>query len=88
MNLANLANLAKAPSMPDSVKIRSKTTINYTILTWQRPKTGKVKGYYVLIRETTSPVWQKKIFTTQTEITLALFKGQLFFCCSIGIRRW
>src|SRR4051812_38232482 len=46
MNLSNLANLAKAPSMPDSVKIETKRLTNYSSLLWQKPKTAKVKGYY------------------------------------------
>src|SRR5439155_11924656 len=69
-NLCNLANLAKAPPMPDSVKIEVRRLTNSSYITWQQPKTGKVKGYYVLMRETTSAVWQKKIFTSQTEMRL------------------
>jgi Zn-dependent M28 family amino/carboxypeptidase len=79
MNLSNLANLAKAPSMPDSVKIEVRRLSNYTNLSWQTAKTGKVKGYYVLMRETTSPVWQKKLFTSQTEISLPYSKDNYFF---------
>ncbi|MBP6024307.1 M20/M25/M40 family metallo-hydrolase [Ferruginibacter sp.] len=79
MNLANLANLAKAPSMPDSVKMDVKKLSNNTYLFWNKPKSGTVKGYYVLIRETTSAVWQKKIFTTATTITLPYSKDNYFF---------
>ncbi|MEO6541136.1 MAG: M20/M25/M40 family metallo-hydrolase, partial [Ferruginibacter sp.] len=45
VNLANLANLSKAPFAPDSVKIEVKKLTNSTLLNWQAPKTGKVKGY-------------------------------------------
>jgi len=79
MNLANLANLSKAPPMPDSVKIETRRLTNVTSLSWQAPKTGKVKGYYVLLRETTSPVWQQKMFTTETTITLPYSKDNYFF---------
>ncbi len=79
MNLANLANLSKAPAMPDSVKMDVKKLSNSTSLFWQAPKTGNVKGYYVLLRETTSPVWQKKIFTAQTTVTLPYSKDNYFF---------
>lgn len=79
MNLANLANLAKSPQMPQDVKIDVRRLTNFTILNWKAPKTGKVKGYYVLMRETTSPVWQKKIFTTQNEIQLPYSKDNYFF---------
>ena len=78
-NLANLANLAKAPAMPDSVKMEVKKLTNSTLLYWQTPKTGKVKGYYVLIRETTSAFWQKKIFTAENEMRLPFSKDNYFF---------
>jgi hypothetical protein len=79
MNLANLTNLSKAPPMPDSVRIETRRLTNTSSLSWQAPKTGKVKGYYILMRETTSPVWQKKIFTTETMITLLYSKDNYFF---------
>jgi hypothetical protein len=79
LNLCNLANLAKAPAMPEEVKIDVKDLTNYSHLFWKAPKTGGQKGYYVLIRETTSPVWQKKIFTKETEIALPYSKDNCFF---------
>jgi hypothetical protein len=79
MNLANLANLAKAPPMPDSVKMDVKKLGNSTYLFWNKPQTDVVKGYYVLIRETTSAVWQKKIFTPETAIILPYSKDNYFF---------
>ena len=79
LNLCNLANLAKAPAAPQQVTIEVKRLSNYTSLTWQAPATGLVKGYYVLIRETTSPVWQKKIYTEATEIRLPYSKDNYFF---------
>lgn len=79
MNLANLANLAKAPAMPDSVKMDVKRLGNSTSLYWNKPKAGKVKGYFVLVRETTSPVWQKKIFTAATNMLLPYSKDNYFF---------
>lgn len=79
LNLANLSNLAKAPTVPAEVKIEVKNLSNSTSLSWTAPKYGKVKGYYILIRETTSPVWQKKIFTSDNEITLPYSKDNYFF---------
>ena len=79
LNLSALSNLAKAPPPPDSVKIDVKSLGNYSKLFWHSPKTGTVKGYYVLVRETTSAVWQKKIFTSQTELTLPMSKDNYFF---------
>ena len=79
LNLCNLANLAKAPGMPDSVKIEVKRLTNFTQLYWQAPKFGKPKGYYVLMRETTSAFWQKKFFTTDTAMQLPYSKDNYFF---------
>lgn len=79
MNLSTLANLAKAPGMPQEVKIEVRRLTNYTILNWKAPKYGKVKGYYVLMRETNWPFWQKKFYTTQQEIQLPYSKDNYFF---------
>lgn len=79
VNLANLANLSKSPGMPDSVKMEVKRLTNSTLLYWQMPKIGKPKGYYVLVRETTSAFWQRKIFTTETEMRLPYSKDNYFF---------
>jgi len=79
MNLSNLANLAKAASMPEEVKIEVKKLSNNTLLSWNAPKSGKVKGYYILQRETTSAFWQKKYFTTEKEYLLPFSKDNYFF---------
>ena len=79
MNLANLSNLAKAPAMPEEVKVDVKNLTNSTSLFWQKPKTGNTSGYYILMRETTSPVWQKKFFTNDTQIKLPYSKDNYFF---------
>ncbi|MCC8409291.1 M28 family metallopeptidase [Mucilaginibacter sp. UR6-1] len=78
MNLSNLANLAKSPQAPQEVNIAVVALSNSTGLSWKAPA-GKAAGYYVLMRETTSPVWQKKIFTTDTSITLPYSKDNYFF---------
>ena len=79
LNLANLANLAKAPSVPRDVKIDVKNLSNNSSLSWQMPENGKVKGFYILIRESQSPMWQKKIFTSKNSITLPYSKDNFFF---------
>ena len=79
LNLCNLANLAKAPSMPQEVQVDVKRLTNYTDLSWKAPASGKVKGYYVLIRETTSAFWQKKLYTGETNIKLPYSKDNYFF---------
>ncbi len=86
LNLANLANLAKAPAMPQTVKIDVSRLSNISNISWQAPKTGKVKGYYILLRETTSAFWQKKIFTDQLEMVLPYSKDNYFFAVqSVGV---
>ena len=79
MNLSTLANLAKSPSVPQDVRVETRRLTNYTNLTWKVPVSGKVKGYYVLMRETTSPVWEKKMFTTDTKMDLSYSKDNYFF---------
>jgi hypothetical protein len=79
LNLANLANLAKSPGMPQNVEVEVRNLTNGTQLMWKAPAIGKVKGYYILMRETTSAVWQKKIFTTETEVKLPYSKDNYFF---------
>ncbi|MDQ6889079.1 MAG: M20/M25/M40 family metallo-hydrolase [Bacteroidota bacterium] len=79
LNLSNLANLAKAPSIPQEVKIEVTRLSNTTSLNWKRSNSGREKGYYVLIRETTSPVWETKLFTADTKIILPYSKDNYFF---------
>lgn len=79
VNLASLANLAKSPSMPQDVILDVRGLGNSTNLNWKAPKSGKVKGYYVLMRETAMPYWQKKFFTTNLKISLPYSKDNYFF---------
>lgn len=79
INLSNLANLSKAPAMPEQVKVETKKLENFTSLSWKKPTTGTVKGYYILMRETTWPIWQKKFFTTETNYQLPFSKDNYFF---------
>ncbi len=79
LNLSNLANLAKSPSMPLEVKVDTRKLTNFTNLSWKVPKSGNVKGFYVLMRETTSAFWQKKFFTTDTKMDLPYSKDNYFF---------
>ncbi len=79
LNLANLANLAKSPGMPADVKVEVRGLTNSTSLSWKAPVYGHCKGYYVLMRETTSPLWQRKTFTTAVDIELPYSKDNYFF---------
>lgn len=82
VNLATLANMAKAPAPPQQVTIEVRNLTNGTALYWQAPKTDatrKAKGYYVLMRETHMPYWQKKFFTTKLGMTLPYSKDNYFY---------
>ncbi|QDH79777.1 M20/M25/M40 family metallo-hydrolase [Echinicola soli] len=79
VNLAVLASLASAPSVPLEVGIDVSQLTNSTTLRWQAPHNGEAKGYYVLMRETSSPVWEKKFFTENTSLTLPYSKDNYFF---------
>jgi hypothetical protein len=65
--------------MPQTVSLVMEGLGNSTSINWKAPATGRVKGYYVMMRETTSPVWQKKFFTTANEIKLPYSKDNYFF---------
>ena len=79
LNLCNLANLAKSPSVPQEVRVETRRLTNFTNLSWKAPKAGKVKGYYILMRETMSAFWQKKFFTTDMKMDLPYSKDNYFF---------
>jgi hypothetical protein len=79
VNLIALASLAKAPGQPKEVKMRINLD-NITYLNWEAPATGpKPKGYYVLIRETFQPFWEKKLFVTDLKAALPYSKDNYFF---------
>lgn len=78
-NAAGLATLAGAPAPPANVGLMT-TELGYnTVLRWNKNKESDVSGYYVSYRETSSPVWQKKTFTTDTTMTLKISKDEFLF---------
>jgi hypothetical protein len=80
INLATVANLALAPYEPANCGIVVSGLTNKTTLKWEIPSRGeKPSGYYILIRETWQPIWEKKLFVTGTEITLPYSKDNYFF---------
>lgn len=80
LNLATLANLAWSPYEPASPIIDTSRLGNTSTLAWQAPESGnKPAGYYVLMRDTSSPTWQKKFWTTDTTITVPYSKDNYFF---------
>jgi len=79
MNLASLANLALAPREPLNVGVVTSGLTNKTILKWENPVGEKPAGYYVVMRETTSPVWEKKFFITGNTASLNYSKDNYYF---------
>jgi hypothetical protein len=60
VNGAALANLARAPAPPRSVTIDPAPSYD-TKLSWEPGQATGIAGYAVLVRETTSPIWQRRI---------------------------
>lgn len=79
MNVSNLANLAKSTPAPKEVSLLVSDLSNSTTLFWKASPSANLGGYYVLMRETTSPVWQKKFFTKELLVTLPYSKDNYFF---------
>jgi hypothetical protein len=80
MNLSVLADLASAPAEPQAVGIITSGLTNRTQLKWEAPATGKKPaGYYVLMRETSSPYWEKKFYVTDTHADIGYSKDNYFF---------
>jgi hypothetical protein len=80
INLSTIANLALAPYEPANCGIVTSGLTNKTTLRWEAPSKGvKPAGYYILMRETYQPLWEKKIFVTGTEVTVPYSKDNYFF---------
>lgn len=80
INLATIANLALAPYEPVNCGMVTGGLTNKTTLRWESPAKGvKPAGYYILMRETYQPLWEKKIFVTGNEVTLPYSKDNYFF---------
>ena len=79
VNVAVLANLAKSPPRPQDVLMDIKDLSNSTKLSWEKPTSGKIKGYQVLYRETHHSVWTHKIFTKENSYTVPLSKDNFIF---------
>jgi acetylornithine deacetylase/succinyl-diaminopimelate desuccinylase-like protein len=62
MNAAALASLGMAPPPPIDAGIDISELDHDTALTWKHSGAGDLAGFYICIRETTAPQWQRKIF--------------------------
>ncbi|MBI5730793.1 MAG: M20/M25/M40 family metallo-hydrolase [Ignavibacteriales bacterium] len=79
VNAAVLSSLALAPDAPQNVGVVVSGLANTTTLKWKAPQGKTPKGYFVLMRETYQPLWEKKFLTDKTEITLPYSKDNYFF---------
>lgn len=79
VNVSVMANLAKSTQPPINVLMDVKELSNDTKLSWEKPISGKIKGYNILVRETDSSVWTTRTFTTETSFTVPLSKDNFFF---------
>lgn len=80
INLATMANLALAPYEPVNCGVVTSGLTNKTTLKWSDPEQGeKPAGYYILMRETYQPLWEKKILVTGNEVTLPYSKDNYYF---------
>ncbi|MFN0255941.1 M20/M25/M40 family metallo-hydrolase [Pedobacter ureilyticus] len=79
MNMSVLANLGLATQEPENVGIVTSGLTNKTQLKWEVPKGKSPAGYYILMRETTSPCWERKFFVKENSATLNYSKDNYYF---------
>jgi hypothetical protein len=79
MNLSVLSNLALSAQEPENVVVLTAGLTNKSAFKWDAPKGKAPAGYYVLMRETTSPFWEKKFFVKENFTTLAYSKDNYYF---------
>ncbi len=79
INAAVLSSLALAPQQPVNTGIVVSGLGNSTTLKWKSPAGKSPQGYFILMRETFQPMWEKKFFTEKNEITLPYSKDNYFF---------
>ncbi|MFG0256640.1 MAG: M20/M25/M40 family metallo-hydrolase [Phycisphaerales bacterium JB043] len=85
LNMAALAHLANAPSMPSNVRVIAAQLTNDTTLRWDASPEPDVAGYEVVWRETWSPVWEHAMDVgIATEATIDLSKDNWLF----GVRAY
>ena len=79
VNLAALATLALAPRPVESAGVVTSRLEYQSTLRWDRGRESDLAGYFVRYRETTSPVWQGRVFVNDTTATLDLLKDDYIF---------
>jgi len=85
LNLATLAHLANAPSVPGDARIVMASLTNDTTIRWTASPEPDVAGYEVVWRSTTSPVWERfRDVGNVSEATIDLSKDNWIF----GVRAY
>jgi hypothetical protein len=85
LNLATLIHLANAPSPPTNVHLLTKKLATDTTVRWAASTDADVKGYEIVLRDTTAPDWEFTIDVgMDLERTLAISKDNSFF----GVRAY
>jgi hypothetical protein len=79
MNMSVMANLALSAQEPENVGVVTSGLTNKTQLKWDAPKGKSPYGYYILMRETTSPFWERKFLVKENGATLNYSKDNYFF---------
>lgn len=79
LNLSVLANVALAPQQPQEVVLITSGLTNTSSFKWNAPAGKAPAGYYILMRETSSPFWEKKFYVTGTSMTIPYSKDNYFF---------
>ena len=84
VNLANLANLSKAPAMPDSVKMEVRKVNQLYFIILASTKYWKSKRLLCFGKRNHQCFLAKKNIYNRNRNAFALFKRQLLFCCTIS----
>ena len=79
IDAAALASLGLAPAVPQRVGVVTSGLAYETRLRWNKNQESDLAGYLVRYRETTSPLWEGKIFTPDTTIDLKFSKDDYLF---------
>jgi Zn-dependent M28 family amino/carboxypeptidase len=79
INAAGIATLARAPQPPQKVLLLTAQLGYDTVLRWSRNPESDLAGYLVRYRQSSSPVWEKTVFTRDTTITLKASKDEYNF---------
>jgi hypothetical protein len=80
VNVAALASLADAPAQPANTQIVATELTNSTTLVWHANTEPDLKGYEVVWRDTTAPLWQHSRFIGKgTRVTLPISKDNVLF---------